>query len=72
MTYVKSFLTGLAALFAAVLVAGVVLIARSWPAGSMVIGSMVIHVNGWSAVVFSFLAFAAGFFWQYLRLSGKA
>ena len=59
--YVKSFLTGLAALFAAVLLAGIILIPRSWVGG----------VDGRSALVFSCLVFAVGFFWQYLRLSHK-
>jgi hypothetical protein len=57
--YVKSILTGLAALFAAVLLAVLILIPRSWIGG----------VDGRSALVFSLLAFAVGFLWQYLRLS---
>jgi hypothetical protein len=59
MIYAKSFLTGLAALFAALPVAGIILIARSWVS---LAGSMFVAVDGRSALVFSFLAFAAGFF----------
>jgi hypothetical protein len=59
--YVKSILTGLATLFAALLLACIILIPRSWIGG----------VDGRSILVVSFLVFAVGFFWQYLRLSHK-
>jgi len=69
MIYVKSFLMGLSALFAAVFLAGIVLIAR------MLMFSGFMGVDGSRiaapVLVASFLAFAAGFSWQYLRLSRK-
>ena len=71
MIYVKSFLTGLAALFAAVFLAGIVLIARVWMSS---LGSFAVGVDGSQiaeVLVASFLVFAAGFSWQYLRLSRK-
>jgi len=66
--YVKSFLTGLAALFAAVLLAGIVLIARVWTSSSFIVGVDGGQIAG-PVLVASFLVFAAGFSWQYLRLS---
>lgn len=72
MIYMKSFVTGLAALFAAVLLAGTVLIARVWMSSS---GAFAFAVDGSQiavpALVASFLLFAAGFSWQYRRLSRK-
>jgi hypothetical protein len=72
MIYVKSFLTGLAALFAAVFLAGIVLIARVWLSSS---GAFMGSVDGSQiagpVLVASFLVFAAGFSWQCLRLSHK-
>jgi hypothetical protein len=69
MIYAKSFLTGLAALFAAVFLAGIVLIAR------VLMSSVAFMVDGSQiagpVLVASFLVFAAGFSWQYLRLSHK-
>jgi hypothetical protein len=69
MIYVRSFLTGLAALFAAAFLAGIVLIARVWMSsgfwaldGGRIAGPV---------LVLSLLVFAAGFSWQYLRLSHK-
>ena len=61
MIYVKSSLMGLAALSAAVLLSGIVLIPREFMGG----------VDGSQILVASFLVFAAGFSWQYLRLSHK-
>ena len=69
MIYVKSFLTGLAAVFAAVFLVGIVLIARVWKSSvSVDVGR--IEIAG-PVLVASFLVFAAGFSWQYLRLSHK-
>jgi hypothetical protein len=71
MIYVKSFLTGLAALFAAVFLAGIVFITRVWMSSSGV-GAFAVGVDGSQiagVLVASFLVFAAGFSWQYLRLS---
>jgi hypothetical protein len=73
MIYVKSLLTGMAALiaatFLAVVVRVVVLILRvrmsSGPGGIGAIGP------GWPALAVSLLAFVAGFFWQHHRLSHK-
>jgi hypothetical protein len=69
MIYVKSFLAGLAARFAAVFIAGIVIIARVW------MSSVAFMVHGGRiagpVLVVSFLVFAAGFSWQYLRLSHK-
>ena len=62
--YVKSFLTGLATLFAAALIAGIALIARLWSGGF-------IAVNTEPILVLLLLAFAAGFLGQYLRLRHK-
>jgi len=67
--YVKSFLTGLAALFAAVFLAGIVLIARVWM--SSFIGGVEGSEIAGPVLVISFLVFAAGFFWQYVLLSHK-
>ena len=69
MIYVKSFLTGLAALCAAVFLAGIVLIARVW----MWDGFMAVEgcrIAG-PVLVASFLVFAVGFSWQFVRLSRK-
>jgi hypothetical protein len=69
MIYVKSFLTGLATLCAAVFLAGIVLIARVW----MSDGFMAVD-GSWIAgpvLVASFLVFAVGFSGQYVRLSRK-
>jgi hypothetical protein len=61
MTYVKSFLTGLAALLAATLLAVVVLILRVQMSSGGGIGA--IAGPGRPALVVAFLAFSAGFFW---------
>lgn len=69
MIYVKSFLTGLVVVLAAVFLACIVLIGRVWMWG----GYMAIdegRIDG-PVLVGSFLVFAAGFSWQYLRLSHK-
>ena len=71
MIYVKSFLTGLASLFAAVFLVGIVLIARVWMSSS---GAFALGVDGSQiagVLVASLLVFAAGFSWQYLRLLRK-
>jgi len=64
MIYLRSFLTGLATLFAAVFLVGIVLSA------SEVVGGF-----GYSQIAAvlaaSLLVFAAGFSWQYRRLSQK-
>ena len=64
MIYLKSFLTGLVTLFAAVFLVGIVLIASEF-----------VVAFGYSQIaavlVVSFLVFAAGFSWQYRRLSRK-
>jgi hypothetical protein len=67
--YVKSFLTGLAAVGAAVFLAGVVLIARVLTWG----GFMAVHGSRIAGLVLvaSFLVFAVGFSWQCVRLSRK-
>jgi hypothetical protein len=74
MIYLKSFLTGLAALVAAVFLAGVVLIAGLWMSSSDA-GAFAFGVDGsriaGSVLVASVLVFAAGFSWQYRRLSHK-
>lgn len=69
MIYVKSFLTGLAALFGGVFLAGIVLIARMW----MWHGFMAVYSSriAGRVLVASFLIFAVGFCWQYPRLSHK-
>ena len=67
MIYAKSFLTGLAALFAAVFLAGIVLIARVWMSSSGGVGFMVVGSQIAGVLVAAFLVFAAGFSWQYLR-----
>jgi len=71
MIFVKSFLTGLAALLAAVFLAGIVLIAKVWTSsvGAFAFGVYGSQIAG--AVLVAFLVFAAGFSWQYLRLSHK-
>jgi len=68
--YMKNFLTGLAALVAAVLLTGIVLIARAWMSSSFIVGVDGGQIAG-PVLVASFLVFAAGFSWQYLRLSHK-
>jgi hypothetical protein len=67
MIYVKSFLTGLAAVFAAVFLVGIVLTASEWKSTV----SVDVRLIAGPVLVASFLAFAAGFSWQYLRLSHK-
>jgi hypothetical protein len=69
MIYVKSFLTGLAALCAAVFLAGIALIIRMW----MSDGFMGVNVGRIAGPVLaaSFLVFAVGFSWQCVRLSRK-
>lgn len=63
MIYVKSFLTGLAAVF----LTAIVLIAREWSSEAF----MVARVDGSRiaepVLVASFVVFAVGFSWQYLR-----
>jgi hypothetical protein len=74
MIYVKSFLTGLAALLAAVFLAGLVLIAKLWMSSAGA-GSFAFAVDGSQTagpvLVASFLIFASGFSWQYRRSSSK-
>ena len=54
--YVKSFLTGLAALFAAVFLAGIVLIAGVWMSSSFIVGVDGGQIAG-PVLVASFLVF---------------
>jgi hypothetical protein len=72
MIYLKSFLTGLAALIATVLIAVVIFGVKLWMSSDGGMGVGAIAGPGWPVLVVSVLAFAAGFFWQYLRLSHKA
>jgi hypothetical protein len=74
MVYVKSFATGLAAMIAVALLAAVIRVGilvlevrmSSGPGGIGAIAGPV-----WPELMVSLLAFVAGFFWQYLRLSHK-
>jgi hypothetical protein len=63
MIYVKSFLTGLAALILAALLAIVILLARLKMSSGEGMG--VIEGPGWPVLAVSLLAFAAGFFWRF-------
>jgi hypothetical protein len=65
MIYVKSFATGLAAFIVAALLTIVILFARVAMSSGGGVG--VIEGPGWAAPAVSFLAFAAGFSWQYRR-----
>jgi hypothetical protein len=73
MIYVKSFLTGLGALIVVALLAVVILVVKVWmsSAGGF-FGVGAIAGPGWPVLTVSVLVFAAGFVWQYRRLSHKA
>jgi hypothetical protein len=71
MIYLKSFLTGLAT-FAAVFLAGIVLIGIVWVFSSGgFIGAFDTSRIAGPVLAASLLVFAAGFSWQYRRLSQK-
>jgi hypothetical protein len=73
MVYLMSFLTGLAALLAAVFLSGIVLVAKLWMfSGEFMFGGVDGGIIAGPVLVASFLIFAGGFSWQYLRMSRKA
>jgi hypothetical protein len=73
MIYLKSFLTGLATLCAAGVLAGLTFIAQVWMSSEPSPGFFAFAVDGsriaGPVLTASLLIFAAGFTWQYLRRS---
>ncbi len=69
--YAKSFLTGLATLSAAVFLAAAVIIAKVWMSSDGFFSGVVDSRQVAGVLVASFLVFASGFSWQYLRLRGR-